>query len=154
MAQLVLRGCRHACWSLLRVAAAVLFFTAPRGAHVQPPGLAPPPRAGHNRSTPSGGRLAAAGDMLAFAGATGWKQRSPFLQAGRISGGEQAAAAEQDDEEAAEKEEEMEEEDDEEGGDWQARLRTISTGFYDPVRRPLRSVCMPVVRWSAAVPVR
>lgn len=103
---------------------------------------------------PSGGRLAAAGDMLAFAGATGWKQRSPFLQAGRISGGEQAAAAEQDDEEAAEKEEEMEEEDDEEGGDWQARLRTISTGFYDPVRRPLRSVCMPVVRWSAAVPVR
>lgn len=32
----------------------------------------------------SGGQVCAAGDYLAFAGGTGWKQREPCLQAGRI----------------------------------------------------------------------
>lgn len=32
----------------------------------------------------SAGHVAASGELLAYAGGTGWKQRSPFLQAGRI----------------------------------------------------------------------
>lgn len=101
---------------------------------------------------PSGGRLAAAADMLAFTGGSGYKQRSPFLMAGRIGGASQqggGAAAATDIAAAGGRagkrkrrgdgmDEGSDEDSEEEGGEgtrgWQARLRGFETGFYNPVR--------------------
>lgn len=73
---------------------------------------------------PSAGFAAVGGDFLAFVGGTGWKQRTPYLRVGRISGG----AAGTDDSGY------------EHGGisagggreaAWQRGLEDVRTGFYE-----------------------
>ena len=84
---------------------------------------------------PSAGSVAVGGDFVAFVGGSGWKQRTPYLAAGRISGaggdGGQGGSDEEDESGSGS---------DRGGGaagggkrrTWQQGLKGIMTGFYDP----------------------
>lgn len=74
---------------------------------------------------PSAGFAAVGGDFLAFVGGTGWKQRTPCLTVGRISGGSTAGTDDSGSEHGGISA----------GGGreapWQRGLEDVRTGFYE-----------------------